>query len=137
MGTHVPINKEGLPCPICWGSDKPFGELPTPKYIIVRFSGLLPGELYAPDTPFPPLEVWVKQDPDFPCTFTGSVNNYGVVLRFEQTQTFLSYLHNDPNYGIFFKFQAGKCQKEFQNGINDPENNYFYGGIATISWKWS
>ncbi len=32
----------GNPCTLCWGPGKAFGDVPTPKYVSITFSGLPP-----------------------------------------------------------------------------------------------
>ncbi|GAI03414.1 unnamed protein product, partial [marine sediment metagenome] len=40
MGEPVgPEYTVGIPCPQCWGPGKPFGDVPTPKFVSITFTG--------------------------------------------------------------------------------------------------
>jgi len=77
MGTPIDIEgdyEEGNPCTRCWGPGKPFGDVPTPKYMVLNVSGVFP---CPPNEKNPPNGSWLlTQAEGFPCAWNLTTSNY-------------------------------------------------------------
>lgn len=95
MGDPVgPEYTAGIQCPDCWGFGKAFGDVPTPKYASITFSGLLP-----------PWDVANKkfigeQDPLIPCKWDFEdatvIGNYVMNIAFSRVQLEMKDHSEDP-----------------------------------------
>jgi len=81
----------GNQCNICWGEDKPFGDVTTPSRIGFYLSGSRFAESHNPDLPEPINDqtIMLDQVTGVPCEYFGETLEWGIRLRFESDKTYL------------------------------------------------
>jgi len=135
MGTPIPPPvaidpvAAGSPCPICWGTGKPFGAAGTPEEIVVNFSGINKGPNWVAGDGEPLNgEYTLPQISGYPCGFRLLNFVVGVEVVFLPTHTsiFMDRL-SYPNH--FDGDSRGPCDLLVYN----DEDDHFTGGSALIT----
>ncbi len=118
----------GDPVGLCWGPDKPFGDLETPESIFVVFSGILKGPNWLPGDALPPNGTYqLPQDPGVPVRFE-IPGAFSITVTFAVTETALIGRIN-PAPDLFFSAEpASQCVIKFVN----EENDVYTGGTGYI-----
>ncbi|GAI03417.1 unnamed protein product [marine sediment metagenome] len=103
MGEPVgPEYTVGIPCPQCWGPGKPFGDVPTPKFVSITFTGLV--GIWAPAN-----HKWIgQQDPLMPCLWDFEDATFVGTYYFVPGITGV-YLAFKPGLFPFIDFFGGDC----------------------------
>ena len=119
----------GNQCSICWGEDKPFGDVTTPSKLEAIFSGIGKGEDWL-ETYGEPItgKVILEQVSGFPCRYTGtSLNGWFVMLNF--FEEFTQIYSEKPLSYSYFGESSDKCSLFVLNGLTDK----FIGGTCLIA----
>jgi hypothetical protein len=132
VGTKLGLNECGLACSVCWGADKAFGELCTPKYVKLVFSGIHVGSAwYAAGYPDPNQtylcvcegSACYWEHTDFPISAFWSLSAGG-------SMAYLS-IQTIP---LFQKQVTDICIRDFENMWHNPGSPNELGGKCSVFW---
>lgn len=130
MGYFLDDWEYGDNCAICF----PAGQ--TPKYLMVSFTGILPGEFYDPAIypPIPNRLFKLEQKPFDPCRFEFRAGDYWVVFNIGGYNTTMSVLNYSGAYIFFIAGPLPACKWAGQNNYQDPGGRITYKGRYQIAW---
>ncbi len=134
MGQTLPISDPGVTCPNCFGPGKTFGDVITPRYVIVTFKDIQPGPAYNGDS-LEHLNVTVEliQDSGLPCTW-GLNSASGSYLLFWSSGQALLQWHDGDGFPVFFSPVNPLCSVEFPGSLGPQPAQRYFGGTAEVRW---
>lgn len=134
MGTPLPPNEPGDPCTVCFGPGKTFGDGDTPKFIKIRFSDFLPGQLWDPGLDsFLNTEHLIIQDAP-PCTWFIIDTGFVWALSWNLPNASILIQRLAPLEPCFEVLNGPLCDLEYANQIVAPAGVITYDGKVTIDW---
>ena len=106
----VPPGGPGDDCSICWGREKPFGEVETPDHIYLNFSGIQKSLTWSIGDP-EPLDglVVIPQSAGQPCIFSDIIDGVGYELVFLPGSTMIKAEYI-PGIDMFYALTSSACE---------------------------
>lgn len=115
----------GADCLACFIGDQ------APEVVIVSFSDILKGDLWGPGDPSPPNEQFELTQTD-PCTWVGNFRGFTCTWSIGFGQSAIWFQIDAPTRA-FFQIGAN-CQHSYENFLNVPAGNFYYGGQCLITF---
>jgi len=134
VGTPLKPNEPANDCTVCWGTGKPFGDGPTPRVIVARFTSFLPGEYFVPEQEQLLLTShWLEQTA-IHCIYQidDGIFVWTVDWRVDSTQ--FRIIRNSDGKMAFFAHWAPVCAVDYPNEFDHPGNVIAYNGFINITW---
>lgn len=135
MGTALPRNEPGEPCNVCWGLGQPFGDVTTPKFINMEFSGFDQGEFWDPDREQQLNASHLLEQTANPCTWVIVDSGVAWVLTWSGGVGQILIQQMSPFRNAFSTDHQIPCLLEYDNQIITPENVMTFGGKVEIAWS--
>lgn len=135
MGTPLPPNLPANPCGTCFGLGKTFGDAPTPRVLILQFSGFTPDQAWDPATEQILLTPQYLIQQTDPCTY--QINAGGILFFFQwRTLTTLCSIEQTPGVIEYFRGDVSDlCELLVQNELLTGINVATIGGVVTVGWN--
>lgn len=131
MGTPIDKSPDGMPCTVCWGIGKPFGDIPTPAIMTAVFTGISKGDLWVAGDP-EPIQGAFEMSQYASCQWLYSVDGLNVFLTFDLSDSNMTAAHS----GLLVQFSSllkPVCATHFVNDNQFPTSLKYYGGVCDIS----
>jgi hypothetical protein len=132
MGTPLPENKVGPPCPVCWGAGKAWGDFSTPYIIPVHFFELEPGEFWIPGDEQILLMRHALEPSGLQCGWELHVADYWIQLSWGVFGSMLFMTNTNTGKIVFAAEPDEICERRFENNRDIPDNNQAFNGIAIV-----
>lgn len=135
MGTPLQANEPGIPCTVCWGPLKPFGNGATPKVVMLTLTALLPGNNW--DAALEPLLLTphMLEQALLPCNYGILDGDFAWSLAWTPIATAIQVKHVLTDSDAFRASVASICLKGMASDINQPIFEFAMSGSASIDWS--
>lgn len=135
MGTPSPKNEPGNLCEWCWGLGKMFGDTPTPRFISVALTKMLPGEFWNPEHEQLLLTTHDLEQTGFSCVWEISDGLYRWGLNYTQVNTFFEVHRISDNKEVFVDDYPDPCLTDIPSALSVPDDHVAFGGFANFYWN--
>lgn len=132
MGTPAPPNEPGVLCNRCFGLDRTFPE-PTPKYIDLTISGVMPGQVFNGLAGGLPNGKFRLQQ-QLPCSWRLVTTDQIFFVLWTISRTVVTVQDSSTLFPFQTPFFTGLCQLQVSNTFQVWNSNSAFGGIAKITW---
>ena len=129
MGTPAPRNPPGVGCALCWGVNSEFGNVQTPKYLILVVRGVRRGSDWQSFMGEPLDGDWtLEQRTNDPCIYEASI--FGPQSHFVAYRSFITTVQakNEAGHSQFRIDSPVIC---LSSGVNERTQK-FIGGTFSV-----
>ena len=134
MGTPLLPVRDGVPCPVCWGPAKAFGDIATPNVIKLELTSLLPGEFSTPALQTLLLQThWLDQQ-GFPCSYAINDGTLIWVVFWTIASTQIDVFTVADGRAAFRKGTVEECAVDLPSELTSPAGVVAWNGFANITF---
>ena len=132
MGTKIPKYGDGLTCAECYGTGKPFGPGPGPKYVHLYFSGIneVAGLIPPPPHAFNDDAALLQYSA---CEWRTNYQGLDFVYKWYSTRTVCA-IYYAGMHTLFYADIAHACRVQLSSSIIEGAGNYWWGGSVEVVW---
>jgi len=134
MGTPLPPNESGDIGNLCWGTNKPFGPGPTPRFIKLRLTRLLQGEFGNDAVEQNMLMTHLLEQQLDPLRFEIQDGRFLWFVEWAPSATLISVRDLISLRFSFVVVAPELCAVDLPSDIIQPDGNIMWGGFANVTW---